>query len=153
MNCAARPPAGHMILCHGMCGQVLDVSNFGASQLKKAHPRCKACATNKFSNQRSAQGASKFESRRGRDLVVQERAGAIRDLRAQVPFVLLEKQFDAAGKLLEREVIYIADYTYTVVDENRFVVEDAKGMRTKEYVLKRKLMLAVHKIRIQEVHA
>lgn len=31
------------------------------------------------------------------------------------------------------------------------VVEDAKGMRTKEYIIKRKLMLKIYGIRIREI--
>lgn len=53
-------------------------------------------------------------------------------------------------KLLERRCEYIADFVY--VDENgEKVVEDAKGYRTKDYIIKRKLMLWVHGIRVREV--
>ena len=41
-------------------------------------------------------------------------------------------------------------YTYVDKDGNE-VVEDTKGMRTKEYIIKRKLMLYIHKIKIQEI--
>lgn len=52
-------------------------------------------------------------------------------------------------KVKERAVVYIADfvYTYNGVD----VVEDAKGVRTDAYILKRKLMLYFHDISIYEV--
>ena len=54
------------------------------------------------------------------------------------------------GKLLERKCEYIADFVYTTKDGD-YIVEDAKGMHTKEYLIKRKLMLYMHKIRVVEV--
>lgn len=53
------------------------------------------------------------------------------------------------GKLLERKCSYIADFVYW--DGFEMVVEDTKGMRTKEYIIKRKLMLYKYGIRIKEV--
>lgn len=44
---------------------------------------------------------------------------------------------------------YEADFSY--LRDGKLVVEDAKGVRTKEYVIKKKLMEAVHGIKIQEV--
>lgn len=49
----------------------------------------------------------------------------------------------------ERECRYIADFVYYLDGELR--VEDVKGMKTKDYIMKRKLMLHVHGIRIEEV--
>ena len=66
----------------------------------------------------------------------------------------IDRQFDndysnKKGKLIERAVSYIADFVYT--DENgKTVVEDAKGFRTKDYIIKRKLLLYMHGIRIKE---
>lgn len=51
--------------------------------------------------------------------------------------------------LLERAVCYYADFKYTRDGET--VVEDSKGMKTKDYIIKRKLILQVHGIRIKEV--
>ena len=53
------------------------------------------------------------------------------------------------GKLLEREVSYVADFVYT--ENGKRIVEDTKGFKTKDYIIKRKLMLHVHGIRIKEV--
>ena len=50
--------------------------------------------------------------------------------------------------LLERKVTYIADFMYE--ENGKAVVEDTKGLRTKEYVIKRKLMLYKYGIRIEE---
>ena len=55
------------------------------------------------------------------------------------------------GKLLERKCSYVADFVYWDLENNCMVVEDAKGMRTKEYIIKRKLMLYEYGIRIKEV--
>jgi hypothetical protein len=86
---------------------------------------------------------SQKEAARWWELKLLERAGAIADLRRQVRFELIPKQEG------ERAVTYIADFVYTENGER--VVEDAKGVRTQAYVLKRKLMLERHGIRIREV--
>ena len=41
-------------------------------------------------------------------------------------------------KCIERAVTYIADFTY--YEHGKKVVEDVKGMRTKDYIIKRKLL-------------
>ncbi len=82
------------------------------------------------------------EANRWCELKLLERAGVITDLQRQVKFLLIPKQEG------ERAVYYIADFTYT--ENGKRVVEDAKGMRTKEYNLKKKMMLYFHGIRIKE---
>ena len=91
------------------------------------------------------------EYSRYQELRLLERAGEIYELQRQVPFVVIPVQKDEKGKVIEREVRYIADFTYRNRSDHRLVVEDVKGVRTKEYVLKRKLMLYRNGIRIQEV--
>ena len=62
----------------------------------------------------------------------------------------IEKNCFEVGKVIEREVSYVADFTY----KNRLgfeMVEDTKGFKTKDYIIKRKLMLWIHHIRIQEI--
>ena len=87
--------------------------------------------------------ASKKESARYAELKLLARSGLIQNLRLQVPFELIPKQQG------ERAVKYIADFVY---DENgETVVEDTKGFRTDTYKIKKKLMLAVHGIRVKEV--
>ena len=51
--------------------------------------------------------------------------------------------------LLERACVYKCDFCYKDADGN-FIVEDCKGMRTKEYIIKRKLMLYIHHIKVKE---
>ncbi len=146
---AALPP-GFLVVC-SVCGDSLDAATqFALGQLNKRHPRCRACAPNKFSNQKGTGRASNRETRRAQELRTLERAHLIHELREQVRFELLPAQRDASGKLLERPCSYVADFVYLDADGVRHV-EDAKGMRTPVYQLKRKLMLWFHKIRVEEV--
>lgn len=88
------------------------------------------------------------EAQRWQELKLLERAGAIFDLARQVSFILIPAQY-IDGKCAERAVTYIADFVYT--ENGGTVVEDAKGVRTKEYIIKRKLMLHKYGVRIREV--
>lgn len=93
---------------------------------------------------------SKKEASRYKELLLLEKAGAIKDLRMQVKFTLIPAQRDeATGKVVERECSYKADFVYS--EGEKTVVEDVKGFRTKEYIIKRKLMLWRYGIRIREV--
>lgn len=109
------------------------------------------------------------EAKRYQELKILEAAGQIKDLRLQVPYELIPAMREPdtigkrggkiKGKLIERAVIYKADFVYlekldiSFSDQEKWeeVVEDVKGMRTKEYILKRKLMLYRYGIRIREV--
>ena len=102
---------------------------------------------------------SQKEHRRYNELLLLEQAGEIKNLRRQVKFLLIPTQREPKiigprggvknGKLLERECSYIADFVYCL--NGKMVVEDTKGMRTKDYIIKRKLMLRIYGIRIREV--
>ena len=92
---------------------------------------------------------SRKEARRWSELRLLESAGEIADLRRQVKFVLIPKQLDERGKVAERECAYVADFVYR--ENGATVVEDTKGVRTKDYIIKRKLMRYVHGIAISEV--
>lgn len=102
----------------------------------------------KYNNRKTVVDGITFDSAkeaaRWCELRLLERAGAIRDLRRQVRYELIPKQKN------ERAVNYIADFVY--VENGKTVVEDVKGYKTPEYVIKRKLMLWVHKIKISEVY-
>jgi hypothetical protein len=87
---------------------------------------------------------SKREAKRAEELKLMQRAGVISDLQEQVRYELVPKQ---SG---ERAVHYVADFVYRD-KAGTIVVEDVKGMKTDAYVIKRKLMLHVHGIRISEV--
>ena len=88
------------------------------------------------------------ESRRYKELKLLEKAGKILDLKRQVKYQLIPEQ-KVNGKTVERAVTYVADFTYW--QGNQFVVEDTKGFKTKDYIIKRKLMLWIHGIRIKEI--
>ena len=94
--------------------------------------------------------ASRHEASRYAELKLLEKAGLISGLQLQRVYTLIGAQKDKDGKLLERPVKYIADFVYTDSD-GKTVVEDAKGIRTDVYKIKRKLMLSIYGIRIHEV--
>ena len=111
---------------------------------------------NKYHNRVLNTPDGKFDSvhefTRWQELKLLQRAGEIYDLQRQVPFVLIPTQKDEiTGKVIERECKYIADFTYRSCKTGRIVVEDAKGAKTKDYIIKRKLMLYRHGISIKEV--
>lgn len=82
------------------------------------------------------------------DLKLMQRAGIITGLQRQVKYELLPTQ-RINGKVIERPVNYYADFVYKM--DRQLVVEDVKGYKTPEYVIKRKLMLSVYGIQIHEV--
>lgn len=102
----------------------------------------------KYRNVQTGAYASKREARRAAELKLMEQAGTIRNLREQVPYLLIPSQYDG-NKCVERSIKYVADFVYE--DGPTTVVEDSKGLRTRDYILKRKLMLFVHKVAIREV--
>lgn len=82
------------------------------------------------------------------DLKLMQRAGIITGLQRQVKYELIPTQ-RINGKVIERPVNYYADFVYKM--DRQLVVEDIKGYKTPEYVIKRKLMLSVYGIQIHEV--
>lgn len=104
----------------------------------------------KYGNTPTAGHASKREAKRAVELRLLERAGVISDLREQVKYILIPRQDGPDGKCLERAVTWTADFVYRHRASLVTIAEDAKGVRTQQYVLRRKLMLWVHGIRIYE---
>lgn len=108
----------------------------------------------KYGNKPCTVGAEKYRSqremKRHQDLLLLERAGRIKNLRREVPYVL------APGVKLEGEkrarpaMRYLADFVFED-QTGRTVVEDAKGVRTPVYRLKKHLLATVHGIHIKEV--
>lgn len=102
---------------------------------------------------------SRKEYRRWCELVLMERAGKIEGLRRQVEFELIPCQREPdtkgvrggikRGRVIEHACSYVADFVYQ--EDGRTVVEDTKGVRTKDYIIKRKLMLYRFGVRIKEV--
>ena len=135
---------------------------------------------NKLHAKRTADGhASIREADRAAELKIMQKAGQIRNLREQVPYVLIPAVYqkengnyisvwdrnmtkkdvekDAGEKLtlIERRMEYVSDFVYEKDGET--VVEDAKGYKNPssatyaKFVIKRKLMLYVYGIRVVEV--
>lgn len=101
----------------------------------------------KYGNKKTGGYASKKEANYAQHFKLMERAGTISDLQEQVKFEVLPAQ--RCGRI-ERAIHYVADFVY-VDDKGKYHVVDVKGMRTPIYIIKRKLMLYVHKIVIEEV--
>lgn len=75
------------------------------------------------------------ESRRYKELALLEKAGEIENLQLQPKF-LLQESFKKNGKTY-RKIEYIADFMYE--EKGKVIIEDVKGMETKEFKIKRKL--------------
>lgn len=91
---------------------------------------------------------SKKEARRYKELMLLLQAGKITNLELQKKYELIPKQRKSNGKL-ELACSYVADFVY--IEGGIQVVEDVKGKATRDYIIKRKLMLKVHGIEIKEV--
>lgn len=102
----------------------------------------------KFGNVKFRGHDSKKEARRAQELWLLQRAGKISCLQQQVTFELIPAQYDERGRCLERAVKYVADFVYA--QDGKTVVEDVKGYKTPEYVIKRKILLWRYGIRIKE---
>lgn len=111
----------------------------------------------KYGNRKVMKDGVVFDSikefHRYSELKLLERAGKIWDLKRQVPFTIIPTQ-KVGGRVVERACKYIADFTYMKSGADglaELVVEDTKGFKTPEYIIKRKLMLKEFGIQIKEV--
>ena len=107
---------------------------------------------------------SRKEAERYSELKLLERCGAISNLELQKVFELIPAQYELyerygkngnrlkdGKKCIEKSCVYKADFVYIDNETGQQVVEDVKGFRTKEYKIKKKLMLYIHNIKIKEV--
>lgn len=105
---------------------------------------------------------SQREAQRYCDLSLLQRAGQISNLELQKTYELIPAQYETfprfgktgqrlkdGRRCVEKAVTYVADFVY--LQAGKLIVEDAKGIKTPEYIIKRKLMLYIHGIRIHEV--
>jgi len=86
---------------------------------------------------------SKWEAERWGQLKSMERAGIVTQLERQIRYDLTINDVKICS--------YIADFRYLLEEENglfNLVVEDAKGILTPEFKLKKKLMKAIHNIEL-----
>lgn len=86
---------------------------------------------------------SKHEAEVYLKLKDRENKGEISNLQLQVPFELIPK----IGK--QRPCTYVADFTY--YEGYKFMVVDAKGVKTDAYKIKKKLMRWINNIEITEL--
>lgn len=86
------------------------------------------------------------EAKRYTKLRDMEKAGEIHGLLLQVPFEILPS-FECDG-VKYRGMRYIADFVY--YRDGKQVVEDTKGAKTREYIIKKKLMAYLNHINIEE---
>lgn len=92
--------------------------------------------------------ASKAELRRYGELKLMEKAKEITDLKVHPEYYL-----QVNGIQICR---YVGDFAYWTNGEpgtRRYIVEDVKGVRTRTYSLKKKLMFACLQINVEEIDA
>lgn len=103
----------------------------------------------KYGNVRMILGGLKFDSKEEMEDYIHfkrlERAGEIRDYRRQVTYQLFAHSAAGPVELCK----YKADHVFFDVKQNRERVCDSKGVKTKEFRLKEKLMLANHNIEVE----
>ena len=100
----------------------------------------------KYKNVKTDGYSSKKEAKRAAELRLMERAGAIKDLREQVEYVLAPSVVRKGRK--RPPVRYFADFVY--IENDKLVVEDVKGLKTPVYNLKAHLMKHIWGIDIRE---
>ena len=122
-------------------------------------------ATSKYGNRTAVIAGevfdSKKEAKRWKELLLLVMAGEITNLERQRKFILIPVQREPdrigpkggiiKGAVLERECSYYADFSYKIAATGELVVEDTKGVKTPEYIIKRKLMLERYGIKIREL--
>ena len=84
-----------------------------------------------------------WEAERWGELSAMQRAGVVKDLERQVRYNLVIND--------QKICAYVADFRYKLIDEDGFekeIVEDAKGVETAEFKLKKKMMKAILEIDI-----
>lgn len=105
---------------------------------------------------------SRKEARHYQLLKALEKRGEITDLQRQVRFELipavyreevvhLKTKDKTVRRCIQRAITYIADFVYNDAASGERKVVDTKGFRTKEYILKKKMMLALKGIDVLEV--
>lgn len=148
----------------GMLGRGLDVLANTKTQANRKRPK-RVIPYSKYKSRKITIDGITYDSmkeaKRHQELLILEKQGIISNLQRQVKFVLIPAQREPdtigkrggihKGKIIERECAYIADFTYSIPNCNTPIVEDTKGFRTKDYIIKRKLMLYIHKIKIKEI--
>lgn len=118
------------------------------SKLNNAAPRRQKYASRRVEIDGQAFD-SKAEARYWGHLQLRLKAGEIRNLRRQVPFVLAPAVVIAGRK--RPPLRYVADFVWE--EGGKTVVADVKGAVPEAYRIKRHLMKAVHGIDILEIRS
>lgn len=109
---------------------------------------------NKYHNTKVIYNGLKFDSKkemqRYKDLELLESTDYICNLELQKKFLLQEGYTNAKGKKI-RPIYYIADFYYYDYIDNKWIVEDTKGVRTEVYKLKKKLFEYKYNLTIDEL--
>lgn len=88
---------------------------------------------------------SRKEAERYDQLLIMQKDGFIRNLKLQPEYTLQEGFVDAKTGERVKPIVYKADFSYEADTGSGWhwspVIEDVKGVRTKEYAIKRKMML------------
>lgn len=107
----------------------------------------------KYRSQKVMCDGIKFDSKKERayylKLKVLEDLGQIKDLELQKVYEL-QPSFKLNDKTY-RKITYKADFCYISVPDNKLHVVDVKGFKTKEYLLKKKMLAYKYNIEIEEV--
>ena len=99
----------------------------------------------KYGNKKAEANGLMFDSKKEARFFLQlQQDPSVVSIKTQVRYELIPKQDG------ERACSYVADFVVEY-QSGEVVVYDVKGMKTAVYVVKRKLMLWVHGITIQEV--
>lgn len=110
-------------------------------------------AKRKYNNEPTIIDGIRFDSKREAarycDLNLQQRAGLISDLKLQVKYELLPKQYDKDANCVCRAITYKCDFQY--VENDELICEDVKGYANDRWTIKRALMLNRHGILVREV--
>ncbi len=92
---------------------------------------------------------SKAEAARYGHLNLMQKAGLIKNLKLQVPFELIPAEMGPEGRKL-RPLKYVADFVYED-SAGREHIEDVKGFRTREFIIKKRLMWHILGLSVEEV--
>lgn len=142
-----------------------DLARLGPAAQKQVMDKlagAQAQKKSKYGNRKVVRDGIKFDSEREAarfgELKFLLKQGRIRDLRLQANFTLVEGYTTVEGKRI-KPMVYRADFTYERATEPDYTgvvhwlpeVEDAKGMHTQAYELKKKLMQNKYGVTIREV--
>ena len=137
-----------------------DLMRLGPAAQKQVMEKMRK--TSKYKAQKTRRGKLTFDSKKEAErydaLMLLQKAGEIRGLKLQVRYCLQEAYTTFEGDRV-KSIDYIADFVYerrTAPDSygQRYwlpVVEDVKGMRTRDYALKAKLFRSRYGFAIREV--